>query len=107
MQCSERIIDSFQKDKSLGLDGSPSKFYVGFFELLEKDLLLVVEESRKVGKFLGALNTTFLAIIPKRYVLGTFDEFRPMPLCNVSYKIISKLIARRLKEVLSLAISGE
>lgn len=33
------------------------------------------------------------------------DEFRPITLCNVAYKIISKLLSKRLKSVLSGAIT--
>ena len=38
----------------------------------------------KVG---GGTNYTFLALIPKETNLETFDRFRPISLCNASYKI--------------------
>jgi ribonuclease HI len=37
----------------------------------------------------------------------TFDDFRPISLCNCIYKIIAKIIARRLNPFLSEAISKE
>ena len=60
----EKIVYSFQKGKSPGLDGFTIEFYEGFFELLKSDLLKVVRESQRVGKVLGALNSTLLALIP-------------------------------------------
>ena len=40
-----RVLHSFQKDKSLGLDGWPVEFFLGFFEFFGEELLSVVEES--------------------------------------------------------------
>jgi hypothetical protein len=42
------------------------ELYLGFYELLEEDLLRVIEESRSLGKVLEALNTIIIALIPKR-----------------------------------------
>jgi hypothetical protein len=88
---------SFQKDKSLGLDGLLVEFFLGCYEFIEEYLQRVVETTRTQGKMLGAFNTTFLALIPKEDNPTTFEKFRPISLCNCIYKIISKVIAIRLK----------
>jgi hypothetical protein len=46
-------------------------------------------------------------MIPKDDNPTSFEKFRPISLCNCIYKIISKVIARRLKRVLSRKISNE
>jgi hypothetical protein len=74
---------------------------LGFFDLLGDDLLRVVEEVRTSGKVMGSFNSTFISLIPKVDKLGTFDDFRPISLCNYIYKIISKVLAVRLKKFLS------
>ena len=57
------------------------------------------------AKVCGCTNSTFLALIPKEVKLTTFDRFRPISLCNASYEILSKLLAKRLKPLLGKLIS--
>jgi hypothetical protein len=97
----KETLHSFQKDKSPGPDGWPIEFYIGFYDLLGVDLLHVVEESRRNGKMHAPFNSTFLALIPKKDEPLSFEEFRPISLCNCIYKIVAKIIARRLKPILS------
>ena len=56
----------------------------------------------KVG---GNTNSTFLSLIPKESKPTSFNRFRPISLCNASYKILSKLLANRLKLLLEKLIS--
>jgi len=102
-----RVLHSLQKDKSPGPDGWPIEFYTGFYDLLGLDLLHVVEESRRAGIIHQPLNSTFIALIPKVDKPKSFDDYRPISLCNCVYKIISKIISKRIKRVLSKHVSGE
>jgi hypothetical protein len=54
-----------------------------------------------------SLKSTFIALIPKKDNPNSLDDFRPISLCNCIYKIVSKVIARRLKRILSDNISSE
>jgi hypothetical protein len=53
----------------------------------------------------GNTNSTFLALIPKEVNLSSFKRFRPISLCNASYKIMSKIFANRIKPLLENLIS--
>eukprot|EP00253_Pinus_taeda_P027341 PITA_27341 len=103
----EATLKWFKKDKSPGPDGWTIEFYLAFFDLLGNDLLQIVEDSRRRGRTSSAIKSTFIALIPKSNAPNTFDDFRPISLCNCLYKIIAKTIANRLKPILSHHISSE
>jgi hypothetical protein len=78
----------FSKDKSPGPDGWTVEFYLHFFYLVGPDLLELVEDSRLNGKVAGAINSTFLTLIPKAATTFYFGDYRPIALCNLCYKLI-------------------
>jgi hypothetical protein len=53
----------------------------------------------------GSTNSTFLVLIPKDSNPSNFTRFRPISLCNSSYKILTKIIANRLNPLLAKLIS--
>lgn len=53
------------------------------------------------------LNQTHIVLIPKVKNPETISQYRPISLCNFSYKVISKLLANRLKKWLPLIIEPE
>ena len=83
------------------------EFFISFFELVGDDLLEAVEESRRISEVIRSLNSTFLPLIQKFDKPTSFGEFRPIAPCNLCYKIIAKLIANKIKHVLSRTLSGE
>lgn len=65
----------------------------------------ILEFFRK-GNLLKQFNATMNTLIPKKEGADRISDFRPISLCNVFYKVISKLIARRLQDILPLMISN-
>ena len=59
---------------------------------------------RKKYNIRGETNSSFLALIPKEKNPSTLDRFRPISLCNIGYKVITKVIYNCLKEVLTSII---
>lgn len=101
----EAPIRGFQRDKSSGLDGCSIEFYLAFFDLLGQDILKVINHCRLSIKIPTAIKSTFIALIPKSDKPTSFNDFRPILLCNCLYKIMAKILANRLKPILSAHIS--
>jgi hypothetical protein len=101
------ILIHFKKERSPGPDGWTSEFFIYFFDLVGMDLLQMVEDSRLKGKISGSLNATFLVLIPKEKLPLSFNDFRPISLCNLVYKLISKVISNRIKPFLGRSLSAE
>ena len=69
------------------------------------DLLNVMEEVRTIGYISQSLNSTIIALIPKIYNPSSFEEFRMIALCNLVYKIISKMVIEQIKPKLAECIT--
>ena len=75
--------------------------------MVKHEIYGVVEDSKCLDSILKALNSTMITLIPKENEARTPDHYRSIALCNVVYKIISKVIANRLKPLLATLISKE
>lgn len=51
------------------------------------------------------INSTNIALIPMVFNLENVSQFRPISLCNYSYKVLSKILVNRLKPMLEKIIS--
>lgn len=54
----------------------------------------------RVGEFPSTINESLITLIPKKENLETMSQFRPIALCNVTTKLITKIVANRLKPLM-------
>ena len=86
-------------------DGMNALFYQKFKHVVGNSIVLAVLDFLNNGNMLPDINHTNILLIPKVKNSERMSEFRPISLCNVIYKIISKVLANRLKQVLPQIIS--
>jgi len=98
-------IFSIHPDKCSGPDGYSPGFYQHFWNLCSDDIFKECCGWLDTGQFPPDLNITNIALIPKGSSQVSMKNWRPIALCNVLYKIISKVLANRLKQVLSQCTS--
>ncbi|KAL5575135.1 hypothetical protein UlMin_016834 [Ulmus minor] len=93
--------------KSPGADGMSAIFYQKFWPIVGEEITAACLGFVNGGLPLGSINETIITLLPKIKNPTRITEFRPISLCNVLYKIISKMLANRMREVMNSVISQE
>ena len=88
-----------------GPDGLSIEFYKEFWPLLRNDIKEMLDELHEGSLDLWRLNYRVIILIPKLKLPNNIKQFRPICLLNIIYKIITKVLTRRLTPVASRVIS--
>ena len=99
------VLFSMGSNKALGPDGMSVLFYKIYWNIIGGEVVEVVSSFFCRGFMLRELNHSFIVLIPKNSNAAIVQQYRPISLCNVLHKIISKLLANRLKRVLHKIVS--
>ena len=97
-------ISQMHPTKSLGPNGMSLLFYQKYWEVVSPYVTKCVLQILNSGSLPCVLNETYICLIPKVQCPQKITEFRPINLCNVIYKIVSKVLANRLKRILPKVI---
>ena len=91
--------------KSPGPDGIPLGFIKDFWLDLKGDVMRFVLEFHRNGRLSKGINSTITALIPKIDNPQRLTNFHPIALVGCLYKILAKLLANRLRQVMGIVIS--
>ncbi|KAL0890312.1 hypothetical protein Bca101_014295 [Brassica carinata] len=99
------VIFGMASNKSPGPDGYTTEFFKGAWGVIGADIIVAIQSFFIKGFLPKGLNSTILALIPKKEEAKMMKDYRPISCCNVLYKVISKIIANRLKLILPKCIT--
>ena len=101
----KQAIFSMFPNKSPGVDGMSPLFFQTYWNIIKVDIVNAITRFFHTGNLLRIINETIISLIPNVDNPVMLTNFRPISLCTVLYKTISKLLATRLKKVLQHCIS--
>lgn len=96
---------SMHPTKAPGPNGMSALFFQQHWHIVGPEVTSFVLNILHGSHFPEFLNHTFISLIPKVSNPSKMKDLRPISLCNVLYKIISKVIANRLKVCLRKMVS--
>ena len=93
--------------KAPGPDGFPAHFFQFHWDLCGEEVTSVVLRVLRGEDDVSSINDTLIVLIPKVERADELGQYRPISLCNVIYKIASKVVANSLKVILPEVIAEE
>ena len=92
-------------EKATGPNGYTVAFWQFSWETVKGEVMTIFKDFLVFGKFVKSLNSTFIVMVPKKEGADDFKDFRPISLVGSLYKLIAKVLANRLKKVMSRLVN--
>ncbi|XP_026383511.1 uncharacterized protein LOC113279012 [Papaver somniferum] len=102
------VIDAIKElgdVKAPGPDGYPIIFFKKCWSFLKEDVMKTIDEFNTKCKINSLHNATFISLVPKKNHVESVLDLRPISLLTSMYKIISKVLPRRLRFLMPKIIS--
>lgn len=101
----DAAVSSCASDKAPGPDGLNFRFIKSAWEIIKPDIYSMVEKFWESATLPHGSNVAFISLIPKKDFPNGFHDYRPISMVGCLYKIIAKLLARRIQLVIGSVIS--
>jgi hypothetical protein len=100
-------VFSMNSQSAPGPDGFGAYLFQTYWDIVKDDVIKAVLQFFTSGWILPNMNSNIIALIPKVNNADRVEQFRPIAMANFKFKIITKIIADRLAQVLPSLISKE
>ena len=100
-----RTLHQCRGDNAPSLHGMTMAFLQHNWYILKPDILRMFSEFHATGKFVKSLDATFISLISKKWDAEDIRDHWPISLLGCVYKLLSKVLAIRLRGVIGHLIS--
>ena len=100
-----QVLREMEGEKAPGPDSFTIAFFLKCWSVVKKDVMDFFEYFHWHSMFERSLNALFLTLIPNKGNAVNIKDFRPISLVGSMYKLLSKVLANRLRAVLDNLIS--
>jgi hypothetical protein len=94
------IIMNLPNDKSPGPDGFNNEFIKNSWSIIGPDIKELINDFYNEKISLENFNSSYITLVPKTDSPCSPNDFRPISLLNGSLKILTKLLASRLQDII-------
>jgi hypothetical protein len=92
-------ISQMELNKAPGPDGFPAEFYQTFWTVIKDDLMALFSQFTKGELPLYKLNFGVITLLPKKENAVQIQQYRPICLLNVCFKIFTKVGTNRISGI--------
>ena len=96
----EAVLKQMHPTKAPSLNDMSTIFFQKYWDVVGNDITCSVLNVLNSNMSIADINRTKITLIPKISSPSKMSNFRPISLCNVVYKLVSKVIANRLKNII-------
>ena len=94
-----------EKNKAIGLGKIPIEFYQVCWKIVKNNIIQLFDDFHKEKVDICRINYGIITLLPKVSDAAKIQQFRPICLLNVIYKIITKVLTLRLNKMANKVIS--
>ena len=101
----KEAVFSINPDKAPGPDGFSASFYQVFWDVIGDDIYRDIRDFFETSYLNPRHNETHVRLIPKTTSAKRVSDYRPIALCTTHYKVIAKILTKRIQPLLHDLIS--
>ena len=104
----KKALNGFSENKTPDEDGFTKEFYETFFDLVWRDMLNSYNAAFETGSLSVSQRRGTVTLIPKSDGnLSELSHWRPISLLNVDYKILTRILAKRVESFLPKLVNSD
>ena len=96
----DSVVKRMPIDKAPGPDGFNGMFMKRCWQIIKQDFYSLCDEFYNGTVNLESINRSYITLVPKTSNPETVNDFRPISLLNISLKLLTKILADRLQNVI-------